>query len=141
MKCKADIEVLAESKLEDAKCLLANGRYDGAYYLAGYVIELLLKASVCKTLGIDDFFTFDSNKAKQEIYKPYKAHDYKQLLLFSGLYRDFENESNTASFKFHWSVVILWDENSRYLTGKNQKEVESFISSVSEIAEWIKKKL
>lgn len=52
MQSQSNIEVLAYAKLEDAQILLLNERFDSAYYLAGYAIELLLKARVCKTLGI-----------------------------------------------------------------------------------------
>jgi HEPN domain-containing protein len=37
---------LAEAKLEDAKRLLDTGRSNNAYYLAGYAVELMLKALV-----------------------------------------------------------------------------------------------
>ena len=35
---------LSDSKLEDAKLLRNAGRSDNAYYLAGYAVELMLKA-------------------------------------------------------------------------------------------------
>src|SRR5436309_15932592 len=41
---KARLVELAEAKLEDAKLLLSAGRTDNAYYLAGYAVELMLKA-------------------------------------------------------------------------------------------------
>jgi HEPN domain-containing protein len=41
---KARLIELAEAKLEDAKLLLSAGRADNAYYLAGYAVELMLKA-------------------------------------------------------------------------------------------------
>jgi HEPN domain-containing protein len=41
---KARLIELAEAKLEDAKLLLNAGRAANAYYLAGYTVELMLKA-------------------------------------------------------------------------------------------------
>jgi HEPN domain-containing protein len=41
---KARLVELAEAKLEDAKLLLSAGRAGNAYYLAGYAVELMLKA-------------------------------------------------------------------------------------------------
>lgn len=58
MNSKANIEALADRKYEEAECLFNPGFFDGAYYMGGYVIELLLKAKVCKTLNINDFFLF-----------------------------------------------------------------------------------
>jgi hypothetical protein len=51
MQCQADIQVLAQAKLKEAECLFTNGFFDGAYYLGGYAVELLLKAMVCKSQG------------------------------------------------------------------------------------------
>ncbi len=146
MKCQSDIAALAEAKLNDAECLLANGRNDNAYYLAGYTIELFLKAKVCKTLNIDDLFDESPTKQKLKnegtILKPYKVHDYEQLLILSGLYSDFQTELiGNTSFKVSWSIVSGWSEKSRYLTGQTQQSVKDFITSVKEIAKWIQKHL
>lgn len=149
MKCQADIEILANEKLKDAECLLENKRYDGAYYLAGYAVELLFKAKVCKTLGIDDFFDFDNPnktrlavKNKDLLYRPYKVHDYLQLLILSGVYSQFQNDvNNNSSLKYHWSIVSKWDENSRYLTGISETDVQNFITSIKEITQWIRNHL
>jgi HEPN domain-containing protein len=149
MKCQADIEALAHEKLQDAECLLNNNRYDGAYYLAGYAVELLLKAKVCKTIGIQDFFDF-SNPKKTKLsvknpdilYKPYKVHDPAQLLILSGIYSEFQDDSSKdVNLKKHWSIVSKWDENSRYLTGITDIDVKNFIISIKEIMQWIQKYL
>jgi hypothetical protein len=140
MKTQAEIEALADQKLKEADCLLKGGFYDGAYYMGGYCVELLLKARVCKTLNINDFFLF--NRGKQEAYKPYKSHDYDQLLILSGLFGDFSAHSNADPlFKAHWSVVSTWNEGSRYLTGKSSTDAQSFLISVNEVATWIRKHL
>ncbi|MDG6028095.1 MAG: HEPN domain-containing protein [Candidatus Brocadia sp.] len=39
----------------EAKALFDKGLYDGSCYLAGYVIELALKARVCKILDMTDY--------------------------------------------------------------------------------------
>lgn len=139
MLCQADIQTMAHQKLREADCLLKNGYFDGAYYLGGYAVELLLKAKVCKTLGIDDFFAF--NKFKKELYKPYKVHDYEELLILSGLYSEFVKAQSDVTFKRHWSIVGSWNENARYLTGKSGKDVQDFLTSLLEIVKWIEKHL
>ena len=58
MRTEAEIESLAENKLRVAELLCENGFYDDAYYLGGYVFELLLKARICRTLQIPDFFRY-----------------------------------------------------------------------------------
>lgn len=41
---------LTKSRLKEAKLLLDNDYYSGAYYLAGYSIEFALKACISKKI-------------------------------------------------------------------------------------------
>lgn len=45
---KKDLKILSEVRLEEEQSLLANRYYSGAYYLAGYSVELALKACIAK---------------------------------------------------------------------------------------------
>ncbi|MCP5119377.1 MAG: HEPN domain-containing protein, partial [bacterium] len=45
---RTDFQNLALERLDDAKVLLDGGRYNGAYYLSGYVVECALKACIAK---------------------------------------------------------------------------------------------
>ncbi len=45
-----DLEELAEKRLMDAKTLFEAKRYDGAFYICGYAIEMALKRRICVTL-------------------------------------------------------------------------------------------
>ena len=47
---------LARLRLEEAAVLVANNRPDGAFYLAGYAVELTLKARIAERLGIASLF-------------------------------------------------------------------------------------
>ena len=47
---RTDLRKLARTRLGDAQKLFESKRYDGAIYLAGYAIELALKARICQTL-------------------------------------------------------------------------------------------
>jgi hypothetical protein len=53
---KAEFQELAEQRLVEARALLDQGRWDGAYYLAGYAVELALKACIIKALLATDAF-------------------------------------------------------------------------------------
>lgn len=146
MKCFADICKLADEKRIDAQCLYDAGRYDASYYFSGYVAELLIKAKVCKTLGIDDFFDF-GNPAKTKVlaaeaYRPFRVHDLKQLMVFSGLYTEFDTElTKDIKLKASWSIICDWNENSRYLTSKTQKDVLGLLTSIDYFTVWIQKHL
>ncbi len=80
MNCQAGIEKLADIKLQEAECLLTNSFPDGSYYLGGYAVELLLKAKVCKTLGIDNFFEESSLKRLRHP-QTFKNHDLGQPVI------------------------------------------------------------
>lgn len=51
-----EIKDLAKQRLTEAEILLKNGMCDGAFYLAGYSVELTLKAKICERLGIPNLF-------------------------------------------------------------------------------------
>jgi HEPN domain-containing protein len=45
-----DLRAIARARLRDAQVLLKAERFDGAFYLSGYAVELALKARICRTL-------------------------------------------------------------------------------------------
>jgi HEPN domain-containing protein len=152
LKTETEIINLSDEKLRVAEFLLQNNFFDDAYYLGGYSFELCLKAKICKTLDIPDFFDFDNiknrrlpvsrNKSKDSLYKSFKVHDYEQLLILSGLYTVFaEKISTDLEFEADWSIVSKWDESLRYSTGVNEMDVKSFIQSIKNIITWLKQYL
>ena len=116
--------------------MLQNNFYDDAYYIGGYALELCLKAKICKTLQIPDFFDFENSanrklpkygkrNTKENLYKPYKVHDFEQLLILSGCYTSFaaKIENDKIGFGLYWSIVSDWNENLRYSSGIGKEEV------------------
>ncbi len=113
-----------------------------------------LKAKICKTLLIPDFFDFDKSKSrrlpitkgkkseKDNLYKPFRVHDYEQLLILSGLYSEFSNKiKNDLAFGADWSVISKWDENLRYSIGNTKTDVELFIQSIKNLMLWLRQYL
>jgi hypothetical protein len=139
----SSIQKLAASKFIEARCLFENDHFDWAYYTAGYTVELLFKAKVCKTLGIEDFFDEKSELMKKIRFpQTFKSHDFEQLLVLSGVYEELYVRSGAdADFKAAWSSVCGWSEESRYSTGKSSQEARNFLISINEISEWILKYL
>ena len=156
MKTEVEIISLANSIIKAAEYLLDGGFYSDAYYLAGYGFELLLKAKICKTLLIPDFFDFENSKNRRltvnntrkqkensgNLYKSFKVHDYEQLLILSGLYTEFSNNIiNDLDFGADWYVISLWDESLRYSTNNSKIDVESFIYSIKNMMLWLQQRL
>ncbi len=151
MKTEAEIIALADNKLRASEFLIQGVFFDDTYYLGGYAFELLLKAKICKTLSIPDFFDFDNSKSrklsvsktpkgdKDNLYKPFKVHDYEQLLILSGLYTEFSSKiNNDLVFRADWSVISKWDETLRYSAGSTKTNVDSFIQSIKNIMSWLR---
>ena len=103
---------------------------------------------------IPDFFDFDNSKSrklpghknrrtdKDNLYKPFKVHDYEQLLILSGLYTEFSNKIiSDREFGADWSVISKWDESLRYSTGVNKEDVRSFIESIKNMIKWLQQYL
>jgi HEPN domain-containing protein len=53
MKTVQEIKDIAFERLQEAAILCDNEKYDGAFYLAGYAIELMLKAKICERFDVD----------------------------------------------------------------------------------------
>jgi hypothetical protein len=45
-----DLKSIARARFRDAQVLLRARRFEGAFYLCGYAVELALKARICRTL-------------------------------------------------------------------------------------------
>ena len=141
MKSQSEIVGLANLRYEEACCLLNNKMWDGAFYLAGYSIELLLKARICKNLRIDNFFEF-ALPVKKELYRVFKNHNIRELIMLTGFYDDFlrigMEDKNLID---HWSKVFEWSEGSRYKMEKTEADATNFIRSAKTIGLWIREKL
>ena len=128
-----NLKKIAEERLDDVKVLYKNGRYDGAMYLSGYVLEIALKARICKLLNISEYP--DEGK-----FKPtYCIHDFDVLIKLSGL----ENELKTgdSSLFADWSVVTGWNPIMRYqIMGKTKRDIGIMMVSLINIFHWIKTK-
>lgn len=116
-----EIRKLAQQRLKEAQILFNNGMCDGAFYLAGYSVELTLKAKICERLGIPNLFdekhpTTNSIKGISDIRKVLKTHNLFILLIFSGLKLKFDNDKaiNKDLAKANSLLFNAWDENARY---------------------------
>jgi HEPN domain-containing protein len=95
------MQPIARARLRDAKVLLRARRFDGAFYLCGYSVELALKARICQTLKWPGFpEAANEFKALQSL----KTHDLEILLRLSGV-----EARVKAKYLAEWSVVLDWN--------------------------------
>jgi HEPN domain-containing protein len=102
----ADLDRIAAARLDDAKVLLAAGRFDGATYLCGYAVEVSLKARICRVLNWPDF---PSTSGEFSAYRSFQTHELDVLLRLSG------QEARIKQNHFAlWNAVAVWKAESRY---------------------------
>jgi HEPN domain-containing protein len=137
MATRKDLKDLAALRLREAEALFTAGLYDGSAYLCGYVVELALKARICRLLDVDEYP--DSGKLRQV----YAVHDLEQLLYLSALRRKLD-PANKLLFD-NWSIAVPWKPERRYdaAGSVSRRDAEEILNAVGDSAsgmhKWIKK--
>jgi len=103
---RTELRKIARERLKDAEVLLKAGRYDGAIYLGGYVVEIALKSRICKILK---WKGFPQTRSEFQNFQSFRTHDLDVLLSLSGA----EDKIKTK-YLAEWSAVATWDPEARY---------------------------
>ncbi len=106
MASRHELQKLACLRLNEAEALFDAGWYDGCAYLCGYVVELALKASICSTLGIEQY-----PEKGSRLREALKTHDFDDLKLLAGMELAFT--LNGTRFA-NWSAASKWKPERRY---------------------------
>jgi hypothetical protein len=105
---RIDLQRLAENKLTDAGLLLAHGSASNAYYLAGYAIELGLKACIAKQISAE---TLPDRAFINKIY----THSLQDLVKQAGLLSELKTEQDqNPQFQAYWGLAGDWNPEVRY---------------------------
>jgi|HubBroStandDraft_4_1064222.scaffolds.fasta_scaffold144044_1 hypothetical protein len=121
-----ELQALSEGKVVDAAILLKEGRFDTAYYLCGYAIELALKRRICLTLDWDGFPKKDFPDLGS-----FKTHKLAALLTMSGYEKKIKKDHLSI-----WSVVVDWDPEVRYSSqGVDQQVAEVMLALTKSLLE------
>jgi len=116
-----DLQKLAEMRLEDARCLLRQGRYSGAYYLCGYAVECGLKACIAKQTKEFDF------PPERKVIDAIYTHDLTKLIKSAGFAKTFNEDLNKdKKLASYWSVLKGWTEESRYEEHDQKKAIDIY---------------
>lgn len=133
---RVDFQNLAAERLSDAEALLADGRFDCAYYIAGYAVECALKACIANKTEEDDFPPRETRKIW--------THDLGDLLDSAGLKTEFsEVTGENFLFEASWAIVKDWSESSRYENKQDRLRAELMLDAITNpqngILQWLKK--
>ncbi len=137
MKNVQEIRDLAAHRVVEAEYLMQSANNDfsaAAFYLAGYAVELTLKARICELFGKEDFFGTMRGKTSTA----FKIHDIEELFFLLGATKIYNEQAN-EDIKSAFSTVISWDETTRYKPPKAFERVKvlKFIESVKKLIAWI----
>jgi hypothetical protein len=109
IQTRREFQRLSLSRLSEAELLLSAGHWNGAYYLAGYVVELALKACIIKMLMMTDAFP------PQNFSSGCYTHNLERLLETARLTGELSSTVGMDSvFGLHWSITCRWSEQLRY---------------------------
>lgn len=109
MPTRIELQELALTRLKESTALYRSDLYDGCCYLAGYVVELALKARICKALDMDEY------PERGEISRSFKTHNLDILIQLAGLQRTFEEATSAnPALLTNWSLITEWTEAYRY---------------------------
>src|SRR5258708_26287810 len=75
---RAVLQAIAQAKLDDALLLFQHRRFSNAYYLAGYAVEIGLKACIAKQISAE---TIPDKAFINDIFK----HGLRELIGVAGL--------------------------------------------------------
>ena len=135
---RRDLQRLSNIRLREARVLLDNEYYSGAYYLLGYAVECALKACIARQVRRHDF------PNRRTVIDSY-THDLRLLLKVSGLEFELLGEliRNTALDRY-WTTVSDWTVDSRYEYDKTEVTVREFHSAVTSrtngILPWLRRR-
>lgn len=115
--------------------LLQHGKASNAYYLAGYAIEIGLKACIAKQISAD---TIPDLAFIKSIY----SHKIGDLLKVAGLSGELDNQQAADPyFAINWAIVREWRPEERY-TVKDTETAQQMVSAISDpangVLQWIK---
>lgn len=126
---RRDFQELSQIRLKEAKVLLEQGLWDGAYYLAGYAVECALKACIAKGTQRYEF----PDRKRVELSH---SHDLSQLLRTAVLEDALLGHCRLdLGFKKNWDTARLWSEQSLYRRHASESARE-LIAAIDDKASW-----
>jgi hypothetical protein len=135
---QAELRQMAEERVKDAKALLDGGRWEFAYYAAGYAVECGLKSCLLARM-IHTAWVFEEKWKAQECM----THDFGELVRLSGLQGELNARLATpgGAFVANWGTALQWKVTSRY-EAKMEAEAKALYAAITDdpdgVLKWIR---
>lgn len=129
---------LCDRRLEEARVLLENKLWTGAYYFAGFAVECALKSCLASAVKEHDFPDKDFVK---EMY----VHNLETLFKLNGaLWAQFQADAKLDRKLFaNWTSVKDWENEKRYDVVE-ELDAKGFYDAATEtdsgVVEWIRRR-
>lgn len=132
---RSDLRAIAQAKVDDAIFLLQHRRFSNAYYLAGYAIEIGLKACIAAQISAE---TIPDRAFVNRIFN----HEYSVLIGLAGLKTQLnEQQDRDPRFAANWALASEWSPETRY-EAKDAMTAQLMVGAVADdnagILPWIK---
>jgi hypothetical protein len=131
-----DFQQLADIRVKEAKILIDNQCFDGAYYLLGYAVECALKSCISKQFKEHDF---PDLQTVRDCY----THSFPKLLRVAALEQNMQNDWRAfPKLQSNWITVTEWSEQVRYQHNITQVMAQELYDAVTEnqtgVLSWLK---
>jgi HEPN domain-containing protein len=118
----------AMQRFEDAKFLLRGKRTTAAVYMAGYVVECMLKAMVLSVVPPK------ARRRTVDSFRGSKAHDFEWL---KRIYHKNRGAAFPPEIARSFSIVNTWRTSLRYQPGSaKMADAQAFMKAAQDILDW-----
>lgn len=132
---QSDLQANAQAKLDDAIILLQHKKFSNAYYLAGYAVEIGLKACIAAQMTTGTI-------PEKSFFKKFFDHLLPGLIGLAGLASQLEEQKDKDSaFAANWAIVSEWSPEARYEASdpiSAQTLIDAISDPTSGVFQWIK---
>jgi hypothetical protein len=132
---------MAEERLKDSKTLIDGGRWEFAYYAAGYAVECALKSCILARM-IHTAWIFEENW-KAEVCR---VHEFGKLVWLAGLTDQLNDDLKASAaagkeLAVNWEAAKEWSVTSRY-EAKTEAEARRLFAAIADepygVLRWIR---
>jgi hypothetical protein len=138
---QAELRKMAEERLKDSKVLLDGGRWEFAYYAAGYAVECALKSCILARM-IHTAWVFEEKWDAKACF----SHEFAKLIHLARLSEQLNDDLKASAaagkeFAVNWERAKEWTVTSRYET-KTEADARMLYAAIADepygVLRWIR---
>jgi hypothetical protein len=138
---QAELQRLTAERILDAKALIAEKRWEFAYYACGYAVECALKSCVLARMIHTGWIFREETKDVRDC----RTHDFAKLIKLAGLQHDLnlrleQSAKQNDRFVENWEIAATWTVDSRYRPTSEAEAVKLYNAIEEEphgVLKWI----